>query len=426
MLPASTRLALAAEPVSAQLAGKRLLVVEEVVKGSLGHWYGYVRAVVAMNRAEGVDARAVTHAKIDPALAREIGAIPAFDRSNWDGVYDGPGRWRSLAGMVRHNWLVYRTMSRILREHGPVDCLFVPTVWLHHVWGWRLLMAVHGRSIGRLVLLFWMVPGTHLPITKPPVFARSMAIIGWAIRSFSRQIKRGKVVFATDNSRLTSLYQSLCGTEPVVFPSPLIAPMARQARPGKKPGDAIIFSSLGPPRFEKGIDLLQAAIKACLAQGFSRPVKFVIQWNTAIRDPAGNTYAPDRELLTDPRVEFLNQSLSSADYAAATGATDCMLLPYRHAAYTMRSSGVAIEAATAGIPMVYTRDTWNADLVESCGSGVAIDDGDVAGLVCAIQQIVDHYQDYRDQAAARSVVARQVHSPAAFMARLWGIGSAHG
>ena len=53
---------------NAPMRPKRLLVVEEVLKGPVGHWYEYVRAVVALNRAEGVDAIAVVHAAVSPKL----------------------------------------------------------------------------------------------------------------------------------------------------------------------------------------------------------------------------------------------------------------------------------------------------------------------------------------------------------------------
>ena len=399
---------------------KRLLVVEEVLKGQVGHWYEYVRAVVELNRAEGVDAIAVVHAAVEPEIAREIGAIPAFARSNWDNVYGRANALQSLIGVVRHNWLVYRTMRRIVRERGPIDCLFAPTVWLHHIWGWRLLMALHGSKIGRMVLLFRMNPGTSVPGSDVPVFDRSMTLLKWGMQSFAGAIARGKVVFATDSTRLARQYQMLCGISPELFPSPRIAPFDDRKKPEKQPGEPIVFSSLGPARFDKGIDLIQAAIKLCLAAGTSRPVKFVIQWNQPIRDGAGQPYLPDAALENDPRVEFIRQSLDSADYDAAIQAADCMLLPYRRDSYYARISGVAVEAATAGIPMIHTGDTWIGDLVDSVGAGVAVDDGDVGQLAAAIHAVIDNFEAFRTRAGERQPLAVAVHSSEAFQNCLWG------
>ena len=399
---------------------KRLLVVEEVLKDPVGHWYEYVRSVIEMNRAEGVDAIAVVHAAVEPAIAREIGAIAAFERSSWDNVYGRANALQSLIGVLRHNWLVYRTMSRIVQTRGPIDCLFAPTVWLHHVWGWRLLLALHGNQIGRMVLLFRMNPGTSAPGTDIPVFDRSMTLLKWGMQSFRGALAQGKVVFATDSTRLASQYRMLCGITPELFPSPRVAPFPERRKPAKTPGEPIVFSSLGPARFDKGIDLIQQAIKRCLGQGFSRPVKFVIQWNQPITDGAGQPYPPDAELENDPRVEFIRESLDSAAYEAAIEASDCMLLPYRRNSYYARISGVAVEAATAGMPMIHTGDTWIADLVDSVGVGVAVDDGEVGGLAAAIHNVTDNFETFRTHAAERQPLAVAVHSTAAFQKCLWG------
>ncbi len=402
------------------LAGKRLMVVEEVLKDPVGHWYEYVRSVVEMNRAAGAAAIAVVHSAVEPDIAREINAIPAFPRSNWDNVYARGNAWQNLVGIVRHNWLVYRTMRKVVCERGSIDCLFAPTVWVHHIWGWRLLMALHGRKIGRMVLLFRMNPGTSVPGSDVPVFDRSMMLLKWGMQSFSGAIRRGNVVFATDSTRLASQYRQLCGIAPSLFPSPRVAPFLDRHKSAKQSGEPIVFSSLGPARFDKGIDLIQAAIKQCLTSGVSRPVKFVIQWNQPIRDGAGDPYLPDIALADDPRVEFITQSLGSADYEAAIEATDCMLLPYRRDSYYARISGVAVEAATAGVPIIHTGDTWISDLVDSVGAGVAIDDGDADQIAAAIHNVIDNFDHFRNRAAERQHLAVGAHSSEAFQTCLWG------
>ena len=404
------------------LSGKRLIVVEEVLKDPIGHWYEYVRSVAELNRAAGVEVTTVAHQAIEPGIAAELNAIPAFPQSRWDGVYSYPQAWRRYLAVLRHNWLVFRTMSRIIKAHGPVDCLFAPTVTVHHIWGWRLLLARHGSKIGRMVLLFRFGEGYFPPGSSTPVFKRSSIALKLGMLSFREALAGKQAVFATDSTRLAAEYVALCGIAPEAYPSPRVAPFPNLDRPQKRADEPLVLSSLGPARFEKGIDLLQAALKACFAKGFSRPVQFVIQWNQPILDADGEPYQPDPELLADPRVQFITEALDSAAYDAAVDATDFMLLPYQRASYYGRISGVAVEAATAGIPMLYTRDTWNADLVESCGAGVAMDDGDLAGLIAGLRHFVDHYADYHAQAMAQRAKAQAEHSSTAFMAKLWGRG----
>ncbi|WP_343061195.1 glycosyltransferase [Novosphingobium flavum] len=402
------------------LAGKRLLVVEEALKDPVGHWYEYIKGVVELNRREGAEVITVAHARIDPAIAREIAAIPAFPRSNWDGVYAHPKAWRRYLGVLRHNWLVYRTMRRIVDQHGPFDCLFAPTVIVHHAWGWRLLFARRQAGIGRMVLLFRNNAGTYEPGSTMPVFKRSAAMLRSALKSFAGAIGAGRVALATDSSKLAREYGLLCGLVPEVYPSPRIAPFPNQPRPPKAPGEPLVFSCLGPARFEKGIDLLQEAIKLCLARGLPRPVRFVIQWNQPIVDAQGQPYLPDPALLADPHVEFVTEPMDSAAYDAAIAATDCMLLPYRRDAYFARISGVAVEAATAGIPVLYTTDTWTADLIEEVGAGIGTADGDIAALAEGIMAMIERYDAVQESAMERRSAAQAAHSGEAFVAKLWG------
>jgi glycosyltransferase involved in cell wall biosynthesis len=271
-----------------------------------------------------------------------------------------------------------------------------------------------------MVLLFRTNAGSYPPGSTTPVFKRSSIVLRTALQSFSEAIAARRVTLATDSSRLSLQYELLCGIAPEVFPSPRTAPFPDQPRPAKGPDDAIVFSCLGPARFEKGIDLLQEAIKRCIARGFSRPVRFVIQWNHPIRDANDDPYEPDPVLLADPRVEFITRPLDSAEYEAAIAATDCMVLPYRRDSYYARISGVAVEAATAGIPMLYTNDTWNADLVDQVGAGVGMDDGDVAGLAEGILRIVERYDHYHTAAMDRRLAAQHAHSAGAFLGKLWG------
>ena len=380
-----------------------------------------MKAVVDLNRAEGVVVTTVAHATIAPEIAAEIAAVPAFARSNWDGVYQHPQAWRRYLGVLRHNWLVFRTMRRIVAEHGPFDCLFAPTVVVHHALGWRLLLAWHGRRIGRMVLLVRNNAGSYAPGSTTPVFRRSAALLRMALKSFAGPIAMGKAVLATDSTRLAREYELLCGIAPRVFPSPRITPFPSQDRPAKAPGEPLVFSCLGPARFEKGIDLLQAAIRMCLDRGLARPLRFVIQWNQPVLNADGSTYAPDPDLVASPCVEFLSAPLDSAEYAAAIDGADCLLLPYRRDSYFARISGVAVEAATAGIPMIYTDDTWTADLVAQVGAGIGTPDGDAAALAEAIMAMAEGFDHYREQAMARRGAAQAAHSAHAFVARLWGL-----
>ena len=400
---------------------RRLLVVEEALKNQAAHFYEYVKSVAELNASIGGETVVVSHAATDPAICRELDAHPLFERSNWDGVYNHPKAWKRYLGIVRHNWYVYRVMNRFVKQHGPFDLLFAPTVVIYQVIGWRLLMARHGgRGVKQIVLLFRNNAGSYPAGSATPVFKRSTSILKWALQGFRGLIAKGQARFVTDSAKLATEYRLLCGIEPEVWPSPRVAAYA-ELTGDTRPADApVVFSCLGPARFEKGIDVMQAAIKSYLAAHPDGKARFVIQWNAPIMDAAGAPYLPDPALRADPRVTLIEQSMSSAAYDAAVQATDVMLLPYRRSSYFARISGVAVEVVSAGVTVIYTRDTWCEDLVTDVGAGIGVADNDAAALGEAIATMTQDYASFRAEARSRAVKARQSHSGDAFLDKLWG------
>jgi glycosyltransferase involved in cell wall biosynthesis len=405
---------------AARLAGKRLLIAEEALKNPIGHWYEYVRAVVELNEAEGAEVLVAAHRDAMASVRTCATLYPVFDRTNWDGHYAHSKAWRRYIGIARHNWLVFRTMDRFVREHGPFDCLFAPTVVVHQLAGWRLLMARHGgRSIKRMVLLFRNNAGSYREGSSKPHFKRSAAVLGILMRSFSPWLRTGQAEFATDSAVLAAEYRCLSGIEPTVFPSPRVSAVAPAMQKTCNSSKPITFSSLGPARFEKGIDIMQEAIRRYLENEPEKNVRFVIQWNCELLDEAGVVYEADRRFQTDPRVRFIRHAMSSSEYDEALMETDVMLLPYRRESYFARISGVAVEAVTAGIPIIYTRDTWCERLVTSVGAGLGVKNNDASDLLHAINDMVRNFKTLQAEAQTRAELAREAHSGASFLRKLW-------
>jgi len=400
------------------LSGRRLLIVEEALRDYVGHWFEYVKSVTEINEAAGVEVTVAAHQDIDNELAQRIHAHGVFAQTNWDGIYNKPQAWRRYVGIAQHNWRVYRAMSRFLEDTGPYDCVFVPTVVIHHIGAWRLLAAREvGHSIKRLVLFFRNNVAHYEVDSSEPRYARTGIVWRHLLQGFEPKIRDGSVCFATDSERLAREYEVLAGIRPAVFPSPRISDFQCIAQ--RAPGAPFVFGCLGPARFEKGIDLLQTAAKRFLTLRPNADVRFLIQWNQSILNEDGSIYQPDPEFVSDRRVRIITEPLDSAAYDGQMRATDCMVLPYRRASYFARISGVAVEAVTAGIPVIYTEDSWMADLVESVGAGVAIRDGNIDSLVAAISRVFDERDLFRQRARDATSAARAVHSSSSFATALW-------
>jgi glycosyltransferase involved in cell wall biosynthesis len=128
--------------------------------------------------------------------------------------------------------------------------------------------------------------------------------------------------------------------------------------------------------------------------------------------------------LSDTRFILIDQPMDSETYEAVLADVDCMVLPYRRSSYHGRISGVAVEAATAGVPVIYTDDTWTADLIDSSGAGIAVQDEDVNGLSQALLDAYDRRAELTAEARARAVYAGRLHSLDTFLNCLWGAGKA--
>jgi len=409
-------------------SGRRLLISEEGLIDEVGHWYEYCKSVSDIHTERGIECLVAMHAEAKAEVRTDIKALPVYRQTSWGGLSTQPNTIKRYFGILSHNRLVYKTMDRLVRKTGPVDVVFAPTVTVHHLIGWRLFAARRrGRDFKRLVLLFRNNVGYYTADSDTPKFRRASRILAPIFKSFTGLLKTGDVVFATDSERLADEYEALCGLRPIVFPSPRVSE-PEQASPvveaGQVPTDrsppAIVFSCLGPARFEKGIDVLQEAIKLVLARRVARDVCFVIQWNAEIKFISGEVYSPDAALLNDDRVRLLTKSLTSEQYNAEVANTDCMVLPYRRDSYFARISGVAVEGVTAGKPIIYTRGTWCEDLVRSSGAGIGVPDGDVEKLAEAIEKLAAEFSTYKAQAAAKAEDARRSNSAEAFVEKLWG------
>jgi glycosyltransferase involved in cell wall biosynthesis len=406
-----------------RLQGKHLLIVDEALKTFTGHWFEYDRAVAEMNRAAGVMTTLAAHVEVAPEIQEQLGAVPTFRYTNWDGIYAYPQAWRRYLGILHHNWRVYRRLDRFLKETGPYDCVFVPTTVLHHLIAWRLLLFRHGGGrFERLVLFFRNDVGKYSGEKGVTVFKKTAHLYGSVLRLFGGHVRRRTVCLATDSERLAADYRRLCALEFEVFPSPRVSPPPRTSG-AKDVRCGVTFSCLGPPRFEKGIDVLQAVIRQFLAAEPNAEAHFVIQWTVDVIDERGAVYRPDPALERDRRVTFLREPLDSDSYAQALAESDCMLLPYRLDSYYARISGVAIEAVTAGIPLIFTNNTWIETLLDTSGAGIGVDDGDAAGFARAIATMTKEYVRFRSEALVRSGLANEVHAESAFMKKLWGLSA---
>ena len=421
-------------PSSAELCAKSLLIFDDGLASKDGHWFEIDRSIARFHADRGVEVTVVTHADFqhsDEFVAFGARVFPLIEQSIWTGSthkegwlaklldrvpLTGPLReWAGSLKQARHFCAILRTL---LREQS-YDCVLHPNALMADLLTWCVMPRTSRHRVSRVVFSTWLPIATYHE-DRPPSFARKLRlwrVIAWMLR---KEFAVGRMLCVTDSRRIADEYRVASGLDAVVTGSPrdiaITQPKLSSA------GRTLIFGSLGAARWEKGIDLFQSAIAVLVARGDANFMRFLIQWNRPVARPDGSIFPRDAQLANAPQVDWRNGVLTSQDYDGALAAIDCMVLPYRRLMYQSRSSAVAVEAACAGIPMIYTADTWLSDFVVEQGAGIAVADGDVEGLERAILAMAADYPTYKAQAVERSAIARQRNSPAEFARVLWGAG----
>ena len=203
------------------------------------------------------------------------------------------------------------------------------------------------------------------------------------------------VRFFSDTERLCAAYQRLCKTPFRLLPVPVEAAPPLRA----KPADVLVVGYLGDSRDEKGFDLLPAVIAEVRRRRQDGRLKFLIQLNlnTLEGDPGARMAMDALTASQGEDVELVEGPLSPDAYTALLRRSDIVLLPYRPHAYAERSSGILMEAITAGLPTVVTRGAWLEATIENASqlspAGV-VAQPEPEALAKAIIEIADDWSRY--------------------------------
>ena len=395
----------------------KLLIVEEALKDRNGHWYEYNRAIVEEARRQGHEVTLLAHREIDPEIRDELEAEAFFPVTSWDLIYNYPAAWKRYLGILRHNFDIARRLQcHFKQQKEPYDIVLVPTVVLYHWLAWRwLVFRGAGRWFKRVVLTTRNNAGEYDATKQDYVFTSSAKVLAGLLKSFQRPVSLGYVEMASDSSRLAEQYEGLCGIPFRTYPHP--RPTDHLPFPKAKDKTELVFSALGPPRYEKGSDLIVGVINRILQDNPDFPGRFVIHWTIQVYSPEGEETILPAEWDGHPKIELIRESLSSEDYQRRMDETDVILVPYRRSQYRARLSGIVIEAFQSGIPCICVSDTWLEDCMNEIGKGVSITEESEEELHQAIVEMAGDISTY--QFTEKDVLAaRRAYAPRAFMGLL--------
>ncbi|PWU09041.1 MAG: hypothetical protein C5B50_28240 [Verrucomicrobia bacterium] len=414
----------------------RWLIVEDALRDRKGHWLEYVATISDGLRALGDEVTVLADRKAEPFVVERLRAKPILPKSIWHRMGQEKSRFVRYGRVPIHALATWWAMSRYLRKNSPGDIIFVPTVTVHHLLGWTLLLGRLLRTTEAKVLLFFInLPVRHDPGSGRPAWISSPTakLMNRLLQRMAPAIRSGRVVLGAEPPAMQSALAELTGQKVIYLPQPV--PDCESAVCGaqnpcmdtfasdqkskihnlkSKIENGLLMACYGAARGEKGSDILQEAIGRYLQEFPDSRARFALQWIEDFENERGQRVQKDAALVSDSRVEYVTNYFKNGEYPEQLKHTDVLLLPYRLSSYRLRGSRVALEGMTMGIPLVVTGGSSFAGQMENFGAGLCSEDGDVASLTAAIRQMELQFEALKAKAMARKSAAQEEFSVSRF------------
>jgi glycosyltransferase involved in cell wall biosynthesis len=390
-------------------------IIEDALRDSKGHWREYLQSFRLGLEREGDSVRILASRECDQDLADSLGAEPLLPRSIWARISDNAPKWKKLLRIVSHGLATWHSVSRLLRANtAKPDLIFVPTVLVHHLVGWVLLLAWNLRSGKTRVLLFFPNTPAYLDADGTPRLNSdpSARLFAFLIRRCKKWVRQGRLILGAETEPMVAAMSQLTGV-PFHYLPHAVEPMADLKEVEENAGATIRFGAYGSARHEKGSELIQAAILSYLAESPDPRVRFSLQWIHDFSLPDGSMAHLDPKLEAHPQCEVINGFFPEGGYATQIANTDVMILPYRDA-YRLRVSRVVIEALQAGLPVIVARGTTLCQQAGAHGIAIECEQNNPASLVEAIRQAVEQISKLKAAAADAANSSREHFSVKTF------------
>lgn len=351
---------------------------------------------------------------------------------------------------------------------SPPDWIFVPTVLVHHLLGWWMLLITGSLPGNSRVLLFFPNLPIRLDDAGQPHWmgGPTTKLMAWLFENLRGVVQSGKVVLGVETHAMRRALEGLIRMPVVYLPHPVLAKRGREeARAeereslktedieGTQEGEArlrltgqagvsdpelltskradspvsesptrsasgsaslpdtsdapratsaepIVFGCYGAARWEKGSDILQAAIRRVLEEHPAIPARFAFQWIEDFNDEHGRRVTLDSWVREHPKVEVIERYFDDGEINLRLSRTDLMVLPYR-APYRLRVSRVVIEAMLHGMPVIATEGTTLYDQANAHGCGLGCEEGSVEGLAKRILEAAANFETLQLSARAK-------------------------
>ncbi|MGH6795496.1 MAG: glycosyltransferase [Methylocella sp.] len=402
-----------------------LILLDSGLATKAGHSYRLAKTVAGALARRELRYRIFGLSGLDTSISAEIGAIPHFSRSLYDGVdlSWGEKQLRSIAAVLRgapaggsirsepRSWTALNdAFERDLRAlpldiWQPDNLVGVVAISQNQILGLvRFLRTMPRGRLPRVVcqLMFppsfvpWGTASTHGEKFYRIAFKLAAPLIGRSL------------FFTVENEAMRTLYSKDFGIRTRILPVPFGA-----SGPERRIEGRVRVGFFGDSKCDKGFHLLPKAIAVCQREGLD--AEFIVQIQHSRWEQ--RTIEAECALRALRDVRFLEGILSCEDYAAWAGRTDVMLLPYDPVAFgPARGSGIFAESVAAGRPVVASRGTFAGTSVENNqAEGEVFAPYTSEALAAAIARLIPRLPACKARAAERAKNFVHSHSPGAYI-----------
>jgi hypothetical protein len=395
---------------------RRFFVIEPNAKDIAGHYFNYAACVASAAEDLGLRAGCIVSAQFveDASNPTTFDVFPILTRNYAAADQSGSKLGRGIG-------YGYETLQALAHVNaGPQDIAYVSTIGCAEFLEWLEMLALDGSTI------LEGVPLLHLMLRCDPTIAYDnlRAFQTRARKAFGNQYVCDRVMLHADTAELARCFEEILETRVSVAPIPFNQGHLAKAGPKRRSGPLNLVY-LGDARLEKGFNEIAEAILD-LNQDLipQNKVRFTLQAN--MNTPGGETgILASKTLLSRfsaSKVTLLNEPLDSKTYYETLSAADGVLIVYDPVRYRERSSGVLIEAAAAGKPVLTTAGSWMATLADQIAMKVIDNE---TPLCDAVRAFVAEHESLNQRALEQSAYWKQWSSPKAFVQHLLDTEAQH-
>jgi len=407
----------------------RFFVLQNGLESRATHYFNESLAWREVCAAQGITCRLYANRKAPATLTAPLDATPVFTFAADDGLRFDPATQAIHDMVVKSDHFAHE--CRLLDAHGvnAADVVIVPYAGAAEMLGLTRWLETRKRAERpRVVTIMHRQNGDwSLDERRETVVGGQIAPLRYGAQRLVRAVGAERLLFAANSERLAVVLSHVAGFAaaalPVLLRHNLASVMADRQGDDAVPlfrGRRFDIGLLGEFRTEKGGREALQALEGCFAE--HPELQVVIQ----VADEAQTDEV--RGMLNGIRgggVAIAKGPFSPEAFETLVGACRLLALPYHPRRYAARVSGLFVEAAAWGRPVVAPANTWMSDMIAADRVAgelfAALTPQDVGA---ALQRALANLPELSARARARAPAWRQAECMEAAVALIarWAAG----